>query len=74
MSTSTTTKIELPEELLKKIKSVVSVTEFESEQEYIVFVLQEVVPELEDNMPTTSDEVDEREVKNRLKSLGYLNE
>ncbi|MHC1635401.1 MAG: CopG family transcriptional regulator [Candidatus Methanospirareceae archaeon] len=60
----------LPAELYKKIEDRVRDTEFRSVEEYVTFVLEEVLKE-EDEELTFSEE-EEEEVKRRLKALGYL--
>ncbi len=59
--------LSLPPELYKKIEERAKVTGFESVDEYVKFVLEEVLKEEE----ATSNEEDE-EVKKRLRALGYL--
>jgi len=62
--------ISLPTELYAKIEQRVAGTEFHSVDEYVNFVLEEVLKEEE---PETSlSKEDEEEVKKRLKALGYL--
>ena len=58
--------LSLPPELYKKIEERAKVTGFESVDEYVKFVLEEVLKE-----EATSNEEDE-EVKKRLRALGYL--
>lgn len=70
-------KIEIPEELAKKLqKRVDSTDEFDSVDAYIEYILKQVVERLEneskeDEKPAFSEE-DEEKVKDRLRSLGYL--
>lgn len=75
MKEDETETIELPERILTKVGNRLPETRFDSESEYITFVMEEVLTEVEAG---TGDEefetVDEDEVKKRLKSLGYLNE
>ena len=62
--------ISLPTELYTKVEQRVASTEFHSVDEYVNFVLEEVLKEEE---PETSfSKEDEEEVKKRLKALGYL--
>ena len=58
----------LPVELYSRIKERVKATGFGSVDEYVIFVLKEV---LKEEGGTFSKE-DEEEVKKRLKALGYL--
>lgn len=70
-----TTAVELPDRIISRVEDRVPYTEFESAGEYITFVLEEVLYRVEEE--TADDDVepvDEEEVKDRLKSLGYLDE
>jgi Arc/MetJ-type ribon-helix-helix transcriptional regulator len=60
----------LPAELYRKVEERVKATDFGSVDEYVEFVLQEVVKEEESDR--SFSEEDEQEVKKRLKALGYL--
>ena len=59
----------LPDDLYEKIGERVNNTEFNSVDEYVIFVLEEV---LKDEEEQSLSEEDEEEVKKRLKALGYL--
>jgi len=59
----------LPDDLYEKIGERVNDTEFNSVDEYVIFVLEEV---LKDEEEQGLSEEDEEEVKKRLKALGYL--
>ena len=64
----------LPAELYGRIEERVRATEFRSAEEYVTFVLEEVLggeEESEKEEPTFSEE-EEEEVKKRLRALGYL--
>ena len=61
----------LPAELYSKIEERVNATEFRSVEEYVIFVLEEVLKEEGEEEKAFSKE-EEEEVKKRLKSLGYL--
>ncbi|MCK4476443.1 MAG: hypothetical protein KAU16_06920 [Methanophagales archaeon] len=64
----------LPAELHGRIEERVHATEFRSAEEYVTFVLEEVLggeEESEEEEPTFSEE-EEEEVKKRLRALGYL--
>jgi Arc/MetJ-type ribon-helix-helix transcriptional regulator len=63
--------VKIPFELYKKIEERVKVTEFESVEEYVTFVLEEVVKE-EGTQEYGLSEEDEEKVKERLRGLGYL--
>ena len=60
----------LPVGLYQKIENRVESSEFNSVNEYVEFVLEEVLRENEETVTLT--ERDEEEVKKRLKDLGYL--
>jgi len=62
----------IPKNLYEQIEHRVktSQVEFKSVEEYVEFVLREVVKEEEPEPIYTSEE--EREIKKRLRSLGYL--
>jgi Arc/MetJ-type ribon-helix-helix transcriptional regulator len=61
----------IPAELYQKVNDRVNSTEFNSVDEYVCFVLEEVVKEEGENEEVFSEE-EEQEVKKRLRSLGYL--
>ena len=65
-----TSVLYLPVDLYQKIEARVNNSEFNSVDEYVKFVLEEVFREDEETV--TLDERDEEEVKKRLKDLGYL--
>jgi Arc/MetJ-type ribon-helix-helix transcriptional regulator len=60
----------LPAELYSKVEERVKATDFGSVDEYVEFVLEEVVKEEEEEKAFSEEE--EKEVKKRLKDLGYL--
>ena len=60
----------LPAELYGKVEERVRATDFGSVDEYVEFVLEEVVKEEEEEKAFSEEE--EKEVKRRLKDLGYL--
>jgi len=60
----------LPAELYSRIEERVNATEFGSVDDYVIFVLEEVLKE-EGAAEKTFSKKDEKEVKNRLKALGY---
>ncbi len=59
----------LPAELYSQVLERVEATGFGSVEEYITFVLEEV---LKDDVEEEAFSKEEEEVKKRLKSLGYL--
>jgi len=60
----------LPAELYGKVEERVKATDFGSVDEYVGFILEEVVKEEEEEKAFSEEE--EKEVKKRLKDLGYL--
>lgn len=67
--------VELPAEVIERVEGRLPRTEFDSTAEYITFVLEEVLHHVEDaSAGDDFDAVDEDEVEDRLRSLGYLNE
>jgi hypothetical protein len=67
--------IELPERIVTRVEDRLPRTEFDTPAEYITFVMEEVLYRVEKETEDDDFEpVDEQEVKDRLKSLGYLNE
>jgi Arc/MetJ-type ribon-helix-helix transcriptional regulator len=60
----------LPTELYKEVEKRVSATDFGSVDEYVKFVLEDIVEE--DGEEKAFSEEEEKEVKKRLKDLGYL--
>lgn len=71
----TQVKVALPEELVDRIEERVAHTEFDTSDDYISYVLKEVLYQVEEaNKLAESESVDEQKVEERLKSLGYLND
>jgi Arc/MetJ-type ribon-helix-helix transcriptional regulator len=67
--------VQLPSDVLSRIDTRVTHTEFDDRTEYITHVLEEVLYEVEQGTdPSAEEDVDEQQVQERLKSLGYLNE
>ena len=61
----------LPAELYDRVKERAESTDFASIEEYVTFVLQEVLKE-EEPEEMAMDSEQEKEVKKRLRALGYL--
>lgn len=59
----------LPDDLYRKIGERVNVTEFNSVDEYVIFVMEEV---LKDEEEQALSKEDEEEIKKKLKAFGYL--
>lgn len=65
--------VELPERIIERVEKRLPRTEWDSPDEYITYVMEEMLYRIE--MKTEDDDfeaVDEEEVKDRLKALGYL--
>jgi len=67
-------KIDVTEEIAKKIQERVDSTdEFKDIEEYINYILKQVVERLEGKQETkTFSKEDEEKIKERLRGLGYL--
>ena len=63
--------ISIPETLYQKIEEQIKGTEFSSVEEYVIFVLEEILKEEDDSEAALTPEEEEL-VKERLKGLGYL--
>lgn len=75
MSTEELQSIEIPDRIVERVENRLPRTEFDDVAEYITFVMEEVLYRVEEETKDDDFEaVDEDEVKDRLKSLGYLNE
>lgn len=61
-------KIEISKDIIEKIKQRIKETEFKSVEEYIEFVLREVLEEEEAEISKEDEEI----IKERLRALGYL--
>lgn len=67
--------VEISAELIDRVRDRIEHTEFDSETEYIEYVLEEVLHHVTTEFRhTTVKEVDEADVEEKLKSLGYLTE
>lgn len=76
MATNTDSEeIAIDKEVAEAIRNRVSKTKFVSVEEYINHVLGEIVHQTKETTELSDEsEVDEKEVKERLRSLGYINE
>jgi len=67
--------VELPADVVSRVESRVAYTEFDSVEAYVTHVLEDVLYYVEGSNDLGSAEtVDEGQVEDRLKALGYLNE
>jgi hypothetical protein len=64
--------IYLPPELYNRVKERAEAASFGSVEEYVAFVLTEVLKEGDEGENPAIDSEQEKEVKERLKALGYL--
>ncbi|PSQ06383.1 hypothetical protein BRC95_05880 [Halobacteriales archaeon QS_5_68_33] len=70
-----TRTVELPRRIVDRVEDRLPRTEWDEPEEYITYVMEEVLYRVEKETADDDFEpVDEEEVKSRLKSLGYLNE
>lgn len=65
-----TVNVAISKRLYEEMEKIVEESEFNSVEEYVTFVLQEVMKE-DEEVETLSKE-EEEEVKERLRGLGYL--
>jgi hypothetical protein len=73
--TDTTTYVELPTDVVTRVEDRLSRTEWETPDEYITYVVKEVLSQVETELGSAdNDDITEEEVRSRLKDLGYLNE
>jgi Arc/MetJ-type ribon-helix-helix transcriptional regulator len=70
----TTSSVEVPNKVFEQIEHRVTQTEFEDTSAYVTHLLEEVLFQLKQSEESEVDSVDEQQVQERLKSLGYLNE
>jgi len=71
MSTETDGRtVAIEEHLYERVERRIAKTNFESVDEYVTFVLEEVVAG--DDVDEAHEEVDKEDVQARLRSLGYL--
>ena len=66
-----TKSISVPADIYDRIEERVKATEFGSVEEYVLFILEEVLKDEEEEEQAYT-EADEAEVKKRLKALGYM--
>ena len=66
------TPVGLPTPLVRDVRQRLQYTDFDDESDYIEFVVEEVLASISDDDDASYGAVDESEVENRLKSLGYM--
>lgn len=68
-----TQSVDLPDRIVTRVEERLPRTEWDDPSEYITYVLEEVLYRVEQETDDDDFEaVDEAEVEDRLKSLGYL--
>lgn len=72
-SSEPTESVDLPERIVSRVEDRLPRTEWDEPEAYITYVLEEVLYRVEQETEDHDFEaVDEAEVEDRLKSLGYL--
>jgi hypothetical protein len=75
MSQEEVRSLDIPERIVSRVEDRLPRTEWDTPEEYITYVMEEVLYRVEKETEDDDFEpVDEKEVEDRLKSLGYLNE
>lgn len=70
-----TSDVTLPDRLVSRVADRLPYTEFDSPDEYVAFVLEEVLYHVEEDTDEAAFDADEQEeVEERLESLGYMGE
>jgi len=65
--------IEIPKRIYEEIQKRIDGEEFKSVEEFVTFVLEEVLKDEEEEEPQdVLSEEDEEKIKERLRGLGYL--
>lgn len=64
-------EVKIPRDIYEKIEERIKDTEFSSVDEYVTYVLREVLASLEEEEEVFTEEEEEK-VKERLRALGYL--
>ena len=72
MGDSNITTISIPKVLADKIKQRIEGTGFNSVSSYVTYVLRQVLSSVEGKQKEAFSEEDERKIKERLRSLGYI--
>jgi len=66
--------LQLPEELVVRVEDRLPRTEWDDPEAYVSHVLEEVLFHVKSETDDEFESVDDSDVEERLKSLGYLNE
>lgn len=67
-----TQQIEIPARLVERVERRVPHTTFDDAGEYIAYVVEEILAQVEDHADEKFDNNNDEELEARLKSLGYL--
>lgn len=68
----TTRTVTLSKPVVERVEARLHRTDFDSADEYVDFVLREVLTRVEAESDEAYDGIDESEVESRLESLGYM--
>jgi hypothetical protein len=66
--------LDLPGDLVDRIERRLPRTDFDTPEAYVTYVMREVLYYVESETDEAFEAVDEADVRDRLRSLGYLNE
>ena len=67
--------VQLPERVAERVEQRVPRSDFDSVDEYVTYVLEEVLERIDaETAEANYDSSDEAEVEDRLEALGYLDE
>ena len=66
--------LDLPAEVIERVERRLPRTDFDTPEAYVTYVMREVLYYVEEETADDFEPVDEADVKDRLRSLGYLNE
>lgn len=64
--------LDLPTEVVDRVERRLPRTDFDSPEAYVTYVLREVLYHVESETDDEFEPVDEADVRDRLRSLGYL--
>ena len=68
-----TRNLAVPDRLVSRVERRLPRTDFDAPEEYVAYVLEEVLAQVESEASDSYEQVDDDEVEQRLQSLGYLN-
>ena len=66
--------LDLPGEVVDRVERRLPRTDFDTAEAYVTYVMREVLYHVESETDEEFEPVDEADVKDRLRSLGYLDE